>query len=177
MSDIKDYTGCLVFTRSKGGVFAWINWKYQQRRRGRSWPRSKHWEHVGIIGRDGIIIESRLSAGGVVAERTFAEVIADPNVVVCVARPRGDWGPFAALRALSKARKFVGVKNTSYDLWSLLTFGALQANDSMICSELGATYYNELIRKTDLPMLDLDGLVLPIDLFDLCDAVETRTPS
>lgn len=170
--ELEQIKGYFLFTRANG-IMARISWWYQQRRRKTNWLFSNHLEHAAIIGEGGSIIESRLRSEGVITKRTLEEILSDESVTVYITRPDGDWDDKDVDRALTVAMSYA-LKETSYDWLSIITFGLLQSNGSMICSELAAAYYNELIRKTDLPMFDEDSLILPVDVASRSDVFFVR---
>lgn len=167
--------GRLFFWRGTG-LGSWVNRVYQGSMREEG--AVHHWDHVGVIGDAQGAYESTLFAGPSRNRSLTRYLNCEGELMIGevfhhgerLSREEIDSGLGALIRAIQEVNdKRCGL--LTYDWLSLVSFGWVQMNNRMICSELVTLYLNNALRFRRGWNLRADVLTLPDDLAQLVTPV------
>lgn len=150
--------GHLFFVMDNGAMGRVNRW-YQARRLGQTPPPFAP-SHIGVIGTARGAYESLWRRG---PTRDYSvDRYLHGNRALAIGKIRHAYGLADVDRALARLVRHIQTYQPHYDWLSLVTLGRVQANNSMICSELVTVYVNELLRSnTQWALIAGDAMVLP----------------
>ncbi|MCE5230043.1 hypothetical protein LLG95_10660 [bacterium] len=158
--------GCLFFVENSG-FWGRVNKHYQAHRLGCEVPEFAP-THVGVIGRARGAYES-LMGRGPTRDRSVDRYLAGARRLA-IGRVKGNYGDADVERAFNAITWHIQRYAPRYDWASLLTFGLVQSNNAMICSELVGVFVNELLRlDRKWRLMVPDRLVLPWEWLEFVD--------
>ena len=131
-----------------------------------------HVSHVGIIDDYGFMIESR---GKIGPTRDFhiSNRLEGKERKLIIGKVVYDHDNVDIERAISAILEYMTVVPRGYDFMSLFSFGRIQSNNKVICSELVGFYLNNLLRANMDFTLIMDKLILPREMIDFVEVTVT----
>jgi hypothetical protein len=152
-----------IFFTAGNSLMSRINRWFQRKMLRRS-VFELHVDHVGIIGSERGAYESLFKSGPTREFFVDRYTCGDRQLIIAEWIP-----PFSndeVDRGLDVLISYLRSNVRKYDWFSLLTFGRLQKNNAMICSEFVQMYIDEALRMRPTHKFIRDRLILPDELLN-----------